>query len=107
MSDELLKAIGSGISLGGDASKERKIKQAGKAAEEFESMLVKQMLGSMWQPTNGVEPSREETLYRDMLNDELSKQVAKTGELGIKRVIYEDMQRRDFGKQKGNENPDQ
>jgi flagellar protein FlgJ len=65
-----------------------------KAAEQFESMLVKQMMDSMWStvPKDGLlSGSNEESMYRDMLNEALSSSIAQGRGMGIKEVILKDI----------------
>ncbi len=67
-----------------------------KVAEQFESMLVKQMVDSMWStvPKEGIlSGSREEELYRDMLNEALANSIAQGKGMGIKDVILKDINR--------------
>jgi flagellar protein FlgJ len=65
-----------------------------KVAEQFEAMLVKQMIDSMWStvPKEGVlSGSREEELYRDMLNEAIANSIAEGKGMGIKDVILKDI----------------
>jgi peptidoglycan hydrolase FlgJ len=67
-----------------------------RAATDFESLLLQQMLQSMWStvPQNGMlTGSREETLYRDMLNEQLAQSMAENQSLGIKELIARDMRK--------------
>jgi flagellar protein FlgJ len=64
------------------------------AAEQFESMLLSQMMNSMWQTvsTEGtLLGSREEEMYRDMFNQALSESIAKGQGIGIKGVISREL----------------
>jgi Rod binding domain-containing protein len=57
-------------------------------------MLVKQMIDSMWStvPKEGVlSGSREEELYRDMLNEAIANSIAEGKGMGIKDVILKDI----------------
>lgn len=68
--------------------------EAEKAATDFEALLLHQMLQAMWStvPSEGMlGGSREEDLYRDMLNDALSKQIAEGQSIGIKEVVLRDL----------------
>lgn len=63
------------------------------AAQQFEALLVQQMLESMWStvPKKGLlSGSNEEAMYRDMLNEALSTSIAEGKGLGIKDVILSD-----------------
>jgi len=64
-----------------------------KAAEEFEGLLVQEMLKSMWQtvPKEGLlSGSREEEYYRDMLSESLGQEISKGQGIGIKSVIMKE-----------------
>ena len=64
------------------------------AATQFEALLVNQMVKSMWStvPKGGLlSGSREEELYRDMLNQSLSEEIAKGQGVGIKEVIMREL----------------
>lgn len=64
------------------------------AAKQFEAMLLKQMIDSMWStvPKNGVlSSSNEEGMYRDMLNEALASSISEGRGIGIKEVILRDM----------------
>jgi flagellar protein FlgJ len=68
-------------------------KQPEEAAKQFEALLVKQMLDSMWStvPKGGiVSGSNEESLYRDMFNEALSNSISEGKGIGIKDVILKD-----------------
>jgi len=68
-------------------------KQPEEAAKQFEALLVKQMLDSMWStvPKGGiVSGSNEESLYRDMFNEALSNSISEGSGIGIKDVILKD-----------------
>lgn len=67
-----------------------------RAATDFEALLLQQMLQSMWNtvPQNGMlTGSREETMYRDMLNEQLAQSMADNQSLGIKELIARDMRK--------------
>lgn len=64
------------------------------AAQQFEAMLLKQMIDSMWStiPKDGVlSGSNEEGMYRDMLNEALANSISEGKGVGIKEVILRDM----------------
>ncbi|MGI6523921.1 MAG: rod-binding protein [Bdellovibrionota bacterium] len=66
------------------------------AAEQFEAVFVQQMFNSMWSalPNGGLlSGSNEESLYRDMFNQAISEELAKSQPLGIKDVILKEMQK--------------
>lgn len=65
-----------------------------KVAQQFESMLVKQMIDSMWStvPKQGLlSGSQEEALYRDMLNEALANSISEGKGMGVKDVIFKDI----------------
>jgi len=65
-----------------------------KAATEFEALLLQEMLKSMWKnvPSEGlISGSREEELYRDMLNEAMAKNISENQSIGIKEVILREM----------------
>ncbi len=69
-------------------------KEIQKAAEKFEALLLHQMIRSMWStvPSEGMlTGSREEGIYRDMLNEALAKSISEGKGIGIKDVIVQDM----------------
>lgn len=68
------------------------LKALKKATQEFEAVFAKKLLGEM---RKGVkETSFGDTLgkdmYEDMMDDELSKTMAKQGVLGIGKILYHD-----------------
>ncbi len=77
-----------------------KQKEIESAAQQFEGMLLKQMLASMWNtvPKDGmISGSNEEEQYRDMLHQAYADDLSKGQGLGIKEVIIREMQRREKG----------
>jgi flagellar protein FlgJ len=67
-------------------------------ARQFESLLVKQMIDSMWStvPKGGLlSGSNEEGMYRDMLNEALSKSISEGRGIGVKDVILSDINKLD------------
>lgn len=65
-----------------------------KAAEQFEALLVHEMLKSMWNTVPKgelISGSSEEQTYRDMLNEALSSSIAEGRGIGIKEVILKDI----------------
>jgi|688.fasta_scaffold03844_22 Rod binding domain-containing protein len=64
------------------------------AAEQFEGILVQEMLKSMWStvPKEGLlTGSHEESMYRDLFNEALSKSISEGQGMGIKEVILKDL----------------
>lgn len=71
-------------------------KEMEKAATDFEALLLHQMMESMWAtvPQDGMlSGSKEEGMYRDMLNQEITKSIAEGRSIGVKEVILKDMKR--------------
>lgn len=67
------------------------------AAEMFEGLLIKEMLKSMWNTVpegSMLTGSREESLYRDMLNDAYAEDLSSGQGIGIKRLILEEFERK-------------
>lgn len=67
-----------------------------KAATDFEALLLGQMVQSMWQtvPGGGVlSGSKEESMYRDMLTQEIAKTAAAGQGIGIRGVIERELTR--------------
>lgn len=67
-----------------------------RAAQDFEALLLQQMLKSMWNtvPKDGMlSGSSEEDTYHDFLNEAVANEVAKGQGIGIKDVIVKDMQK--------------
>ena len=68
-----------------------------KAAKMFEGLLIKQMLSSMWNtvPEGGMlTGSKEETMYRDMLNDAYADDLSSGQGIGIKQLILDEFARK-------------
>lgn len=64
------------------------------AAQQFEALLLKQMIDSMWStvPKDGLlSGSSEESMYRDMLNEALATSIAEGRGVGVKEVILRDI----------------
>lgn len=64
------------------------------AAQQFEAMLLKQMIDSMWStvPKEGLlSGSSEESMYRDMLNEALASSISEGKGIGVKDVILKDI----------------
>ena len=64
-----------------------------KVAQQFEALLLKQMIDSMWTtvPKNGMlSGSHEENLYRDMWNDAIATSISEGRGIGLKEVLLRD-----------------
>jgi peptidoglycan hydrolase FlgJ len=67
-----------------------------KACEDFESILIKQMLDVMRKtvPKDGLlDGGIGQDLYQDMLYEKYADQMTKTSQFGIARMIYEQVSR--------------
>jgi peptidoglycan hydrolase FlgJ len=64
-------------------------------AQEFEALFLKQMLGSMrstLKPENDMlHGGLSQDIFEDMLYDEYSRVMAKTGSIGIADLIYDQL----------------
>lgn len=92
---EQLQAQARGAQAG--EAKKAATPQEEEAAQMFEGLLLKQMLTSMWKtvPEGGLmSGSREEGMYRDMLNDAYSEDLSSGQGIGIKELILEEFKRR-------------
>jgi flagellar protein FlgJ len=64
------------------------------AAQQFEALLVQEMLKSMWATVPQgqlLSGSHEETMYRDMLNEAVADSIAQGKGIGVKDVILKDL----------------
>ncbi len=80
---------------GKKAAEEQKIQKAG---QDFEALLLQQMFQSMWQSVPGeglLSGSKEEGMYRDMLNQALGQSLAENQSIGIKDIIVQDIKKLD------------
>jgi flagellar protein FlgJ len=74
------------------------VKTAEQAAQDFEALLLKQMLSEMWQtvPKEGMlEGGRAEEMYYDMFHENIANSIAEGGGIGIKEELLEDMKRQE------------
>lgn len=65
-----------------------------KAAEDFESLFLQQMLSAMRKtiPESDLFGDRKaEEMFETMLDEEMSKNMAKAGGIGLSDMIYEQM----------------
>jgi flagellar protein FlgJ len=68
--------------------------QPEEVARQFEGLLLKQMIDSMWRtvPKEGLlSGSQEEDMYRDMLNEALAESISQGKGIGVKDVIFKDI----------------
>lgn len=69
-------------------------KDAKQAAQQFEALLLQEMLKSMWATVPQGEllsGSHEESMYRDMLNEAVADSISQGKGIGIKDVILKDL----------------
>jgi flagellar protein FlgJ len=97
MSNDKMSIAGSQGPLGLQVKQSTKGKpladQPEEAAQQFEALLIQQMLESMWStvPQKGLlSGSNEEAMYRDMLNEALATSISEGKGLGVKDVILND-----------------
>jgi Rod binding domain-containing protein len=89
-------ALDKGQSFSFDSTPSDSPERINKAAEEFEALLLQQMFDVMWSsvPNGGLlEGGSEAEFYRDMLNQELSKEIAHSQSIGLKKAFADDMVR--------------
>lgn len=68
--------------------------QAEVAATQFEAMLLKQMIGAMWQTVPEgklLSGSNEEAIYRDMLSQTLADNIAESQSIGVKASVLREL----------------
>ncbi len=71
-----------------------KNEEAVKAATQFEGLLLKQMLDSMWNTVSKdtlLGSGQEEKMYRDFYTDAVAKDISEKQSLGIKDVILREL----------------
>jgi peptidoglycan hydrolase FlgJ len=69
-------------------------KDAKQAAQQFEALLLQEMLKSMWATVPQgklLSGSHEESMYRDMLNEAVADSISQGQGVGIKDVILKDL----------------
>ncbi len=66
--------------------------QLRRACTEFEALFIKQMLDAMRKTIDKsndlVQPGMADNIFEDMLYDEYSRKMAKTGDFGIADMLY-------------------
>ena len=68
------------------------------ACREFESLFVNQLLKEMRKTVgkDGILPeSHERSIYQGMFDEEVAKQVAQKGSLGLAEMLFQQLQQRD------------
>ncbi|QGG49387.1 rod-binding protein [Heliorestis convoluta] len=95
--EQLAQAIDSEIEKGqGKGSKEAEEKRLRELCQDFESLLIHQMIKSMRSTIDRSQlipesPGRQ--IWEGMLDEEYSKEMAKKEELGLATMLYEDLSR--------------
>ena len=86
-----LRASSSTLVPNTEATQQAKIEKAG---EQFEAMMLQEMLKSMWStvPSGGMlTSSHEEEMFRDMLNEAVAGTISHGEGIGIKNVVIKDI----------------
>jgi len=68
-----------------------------KAGTQFESLLLQQMMKSMWNTTSTKDSllgSKDEETYRDMFNQAMADNIAQGQGIGIKGVITKELNKK-------------
>lgn len=76
--------------------KERERKRLKEVSEDFEALMINQMLKEMRKTVNKsglIDGGIAEDIFEDMLYDEYSKEFSKSGTFGIADIIYKQMER--------------
>lgn len=78
-----------------DSVQDKKLKQA---CQDFEAVMMGFMLKGMRQTvqkSNLFGSSKEEDMFRDMMDDEMCKAASKRGTMGIAELLYKQLQQTD------------
>ena len=75
------------------------------AAEQFEGLFIQQMLSAMRKtvPEDGLFSSAEEGTFRDLADQQLAQDLAKSGDFGIAEALIRQLERRTSGAAPGTE----
>ncbi len=77
--------------------KQVKNKKLYKVCEEFEAIFIKQMLSAMKKTinkSNFLHGGMAEDFFEDMLYDKYAEKMAKTGDFGLAKVLYDQLSNR-------------
>jgi len=89
-----------GLAAGGPNSDSPEAKML--AAREFAALLFSQMLKELRKTSRFggdiLDGGHAQRVYEDMLDDQLARQMAQNGQIGLVRTIYEDLVRMDIQK---------
>lgn len=87
-----------GMALGGTDTDTPEAKLV--AAREFASLLFSQMLKELRKTSrlggDILDGGHAQRIYEDMLDEQLARQMAQNGQVGLVRTIYEDLVRMDI-----------
>ena len=79
-----------------NAAKEFQKKRLREVSEDFESLMINQMLKEMRKTVNKsglVDGGMAEEIFEDMLYDEYAKEFSKTKTFGLAEIIYNQMEK--------------
>lgn len=79
-----------------NANKEFQKKRLREVSEDFESLMINQMLKEMRKTVNKsglVDGGMAEEIFEDMLYDEYAKEFSKTKTFGLAEIIYNQMEK--------------
>lgn len=96
---KLTFSTGAGLSdalLPGDIGEQRKPHTLQQAAEQFENQFLRQMIKEMRQATQALVPdspfdSKQQTMWRDFYDDQLSADLAATHSTGLAEMIVKQL----------------
>ncbi len=74
--------------------KEMELKRLQKACRDFEAIFIKQMLNSMRKTVKKsslINRNMAEDIFEDMLYDEYSSSMSKTANLGLSKLMYNNL----------------
>jgi flagellar protein FlgJ len=82
-----------GIQFNKPAQPETEDQKLREACKDFESVFVRQLLSEMRAtvPKSDLLGSREEELYQDMLDTEMSKDIGRAGTLKLGDLLYDQL----------------
>ena len=94
------KNLAAKVKRGEQTSNDGERKRIEEAATQFEALMLNQMIKSMWTSVSSEDSlfgSREEELYRDMLNQALADSIASSQSIGIKDIVVRELTERSGG----------
>ena len=88
--------VGSVLQLDPSKISELREKRLRDSCREFSSMMISMMTKSMREAYSGAdEPSFAGGVYQDMFYDQVSKDIAQSGRLGVGDMLYAQLERED------------